>query len=224
MASATVEQGKAIDKKVREIIESGAATFWKFTESHTLTKLSDAIISIDSGGISYSYSEAYITKTEGDGTVINYKVSNCGAISYPQAARGPVDIAADRMLKTLYSSISRNLEDSTQYEIVLPSESTPGYSIAAGTYPVATIGSSNSSSSSSSSEPVNSTAAINVRAPTIPTVNAGVEGSCTGSSCSVQGGSRKKQRKSRRHKSKKQCGRSRKTLRKTLRKSLRKTH
>jgi len=40
-----------------------------------------------------------------------------------------------------------------------------------------------------------------------------------GSSCSVQGGSRKKQRKSRRHKSKKQCGRSRKSLRKTLRKT-----
>lgn len=215
MASATVEQGKAIDKKVREIIESGAATFWKFTESHTLTKLSDAIISIDSGGISYSYSEAYITKTEGDGTVINYKVSNCGAISYPQAARGPVDIAADRMLKTLYSSISRKLEDSTQYEIVLPSESTPGYSIAAGTYPVATIGSSNSSSSGS----VNNTAAVNFRPPTIPTVNAGVEGSCTGSSCSVQGGSRKNRRKSRKYKSKKQSGRGRKSLRKTIRKT-----
>jgi len=40
-----------------------------------------------------------------------------------------------------------------------------------------------------------------------------------GSSCSVQGGSRKKQQKSRRHKSKKRSGRSRKTLRKTLRKT-----
>jgi hypothetical protein len=38
---------------------------------------------------------------------------------------------------------------------------------------------------------------------------------CKNSSCSVQGGSRKKQRKSRRHKSKKRCGRSRKTIRKT---------